>query len=701
MHSKKIFQTMCPMNCHPTLCGMQVEVSDNKLLSIKGDESNPDSRGVLCMRGDAAHEIVDNPKRLLKPMIRENAETDSWRETDWDTTLDFIADKMRLVGREAVGFWQGHGNWNNDYAFGLKRAQMERFANLYGCQYWNPAMICWGLGAFGLGITGAIETSTKEDMSAHSDVIIMWGANAVSQANTMKHVQHAKRRGAHLVVIDVRRTEACAMANDVYQVKPGTDADLALAMMNVIITEKLCNTDFIEKNTVGFGALAQHVASFTPHWAEAKTGIVAGRIVDLARLYATTEAAMIIVGGSSIHKGANSWQAARAISCLPGLAGKFGKPGGGIGPRHGGRSHGVGFADLALHDKRLPGNYIPNQMEAIIDGMETGAVKVFFTLGSNFLSSFPDTNRVRSAMRNTDLVVAYDIFSNQTIRETANVYLPSTIWLEETGGKSTNTHLYLCDQALPAQGEARPVYELYRELAIRLDVADVYPWASQEEAMDAALDHNATGHATVKSLRENGGRVELNISHIAYPGFEFSTPSGKIEFFSQRAADMGLPSLPMPGECGDSVNSYGRVSEGSCEHSPEHGSEHGLVLTHGRTFTHFHSFFDNGSALPTLAARESRPQIWISPADASRRKIKNKESIEVSNSQGTFIATAKVTAKIQHGVVWVRDGWPGLNVLTKGNPALPNSALSTFPFSVGQADFGAMVFIKSTSLKSN
>lgn len=683
MPSKKTFQTMCPMNCHPTLCGMQVEVNDHKLVSIIGDKSNPDSRGVLCIRGDAAHEIVDNPKRLLKPMIRKNAKTDSWQETDWDTALGYIADKMRQVGREAVGFWQAHGNWNNDYAFGLKRAQMDRFANLYGCQYWNPAMICWGLGGFGLGITGAIETSTKEDMSAHSDLIIMWGANAVSQANTMKHVLDAKRRGVHLVVIDVRRTEACALADDVLQIKPGTDSELALAMMNVIIAEELCDTDFIEEHTVGFDALKLHIASFTPEWAADKTGIAIEQIVDLARLYAKTKAAMIIVGGSSIHKGRNSWQAARAISCLPGLTGKFGHPGGGIGPRHGGRSHGVGFADLSAYEKRLPGNYIPNQMESIIEGMESGSVNVFFTLGSNFLSSFPDTNRVKEAMLNTDLVVAYDIFSNQTIRETANVFLPSTIWLEEIGGKSTNTHLYLCDQALPRQGEARPVYELYQELARRLDVEDVYPWSDQEQAMNAALAHPATGYATVESLRANGGHVELNISHVAYPSYEFSTPSGKIEFFSQRAIDIGLPAMPMPGE------------------SENDRPEDSLILTHGRTFSHFHSFYDNGRALPTLAARETNPQLWISPADAEQRQVKNGDTIEISNNQGTFAAVAKVTPNIQDGVVWVRDGWSGLNVLTQGNSILPESALSSFPFSVGQADFGAKVFVSSSASKSS
>jgi len=673
------------MNCHPTLCGMKVETQNDEFVSIEGDKENPDSRGVLCMRGSAAHEIVGNPGRLLHPMIREDATAGDWRQASWDETLDFIASKMQAVGREAVGFWQGHGNAANDYGFGLKRGQMERFANLYGCQHWNPAMICWGLGGLGFGLSGAIETSTKEDMSAHSDMIVLWGANAVSQANTMKHVDEAKRRGVHLVVIDVRKTEAGALADELYLIKPGTDADLALAMMNIIIAEDLLDRAFVDKHTVGFDALCEHVQPYTPSWASKRTGIPEQLIIGLARSYATTAAAMLVVGGSSIHKGANTWQAARAISCLAGLTGKYGKPGAGIGPRHGSRSHGAGFVDLSAGDRRVPGDYVPNQMEAIINALEERRVKVLVTIGSNFLSSFPDTNRVRQALLNTELVIAYDIFSNQTIRETANVMLPGTIWLEELGGKSTNTHLYLCDQALPAAGEAKPVYELYRELSARLDINDAYPWESQEEAMNAALDHPATGHMTVEQIRDNGGRCPLNISHVAYPTLEFHTPSKKLEFYSAKALEMGLPALPMPGRTGDESHEPG-AGDGS--HSEGQAP---LTLSHGRTFAHFHAFYDHGRALPTLASREKEPQLWIAPEDADVRGISHGESIRISNHRGDFLAKARVTDRIQSGVVWMRDGWPGFNALTDSRSVVPDTALQAFPFSVGQSFFGDQV----------
>lgn len=679
MTEPRVIKTMCPMNCHPTLCGMKVTVAQDQLLSIEGDIENPDSRGFLCMRGKAAHEIVGNEQRVLSPLIRADGRNEGWQTADWSETLDLIARHMKSVGREAVGIWQGHGNAVNDYGFGLKRALVERFANLYGCHTWNPAMICWGLGGFGLGLTGALETSTKEDMGAHSELIILWGANTVSQAHTIRHVEEAKRRGARVIVIDVRRTEAGALADEVILVKPGSDAALALAMMHVIMADGTWNRDFVEARTVGFEALVEHLADKTPDWAESRTGVPAEQIVALARSYCETRPAMIVVGGSSIHKGGNEWHAARAIACLPALTGNFGQPGGGLGPRHGARSHGAGFVDVSARDRRKPGDYIPNQMEAIIQGLESGRIKVLVSIGSNFLSSFPDTERVRSALAKAELFVVYDLFRNQSIREAAHVVLPGTIWLEEIGAKATNTHVHLCDRVLDPAGEARPLHEVLQGLASRLGVEDVYPWANETAAVNAVLDHPAAGHVTVEKLRETGGSAPLEISHVAYPTLEFDTPSGKIEFLSEKAREMGLDALP-------------QAPDPEAESACKSGSEsRPLTLAQGRTFAHFHSFYDHARALPTLAARETAPSLWMAPEDGEQRDIRDGDDIEIRNARGRFRATAKLTRRTPRGTVWMRDGWPGFNALTDGSAVLPETALNGFSFSVGQSNFGARV----------
>jgi anaerobic selenocysteine-containing dehydrogenase len=80
----------------------------------------------------------------------------------------------------------------------------------------------------------------------------------------------------------------------------------------------------VEAHTTGFEELSEHVLPFTPAWGADETGLDASQIISFARAYASTRPTMILLGGSSIHKGANGWHAARAISCLPALNGDFG-----------------------------------------------------------------------------------------------------------------------------------------------------------------------------------------------------------------------------------------------------------------------------------------------------------------------------------------------------------------------------------------
>ena len=669
--NRRTVRTMCPMNCHPTLCGMLVDVDDGRLAGVRGDPDNPDSRGFLCIRGQASPEIIGNPQRLSHPMVRDSRAGD-WRRATWDEAFDRIVDRMQRAGRETVGAWSGHGLFANNYGTRLHSHLLRRFANLYGCQWWNPTMICWGLGAFGLGLTGVLETNTKEDMGANSSLILLWGANLASQPNTGPHLAAARRRGAHLVTIDVRETEAASLSDDVFLIRPGTDAALALAMMHVIVGERLHDEAFVARHTIGFDQLAADVQKYSPAWAAPVTGIAAERILALARRYARTKPAMIVLGGSSMHKGANGWQPGRAIACLPALTANLGVPGGGLGPRHGSATHGQGLASIVALDRRPPGDYVPNQMPRITEALLERKVRVMLLLGTDMMSSFADAGQVAEGLARTDLVVSYDLFLNDTARRFADVVLPSTSWLEELGAKSTNTHLYLMPKILEPPGECRPLPWLLRELAARLDVKDFFPWDSEEQALDAIFDHPSTGRATVAALRAEGGMRKLAISHVAHPDRKFPTPSGKVEFYSERAVELGLPALP--GHEDLPVTSYP------------------LVFRQGRTLAAFHGFYDHGRALPTLARIAAEPLLWISPTDAAARGIANGAAIRIGNERGAFTARANVTAKIPAGTVWMRDGWDGVNVVTSGHACVPDDAVDAFgAFSGGQAAFDARV----------
>src|SRR5262249_13030975 len=152
-----------------------------------------------------------------------------------------------------------------------------------GCQAWHPAMICWGLGGFGVGLTGALKVNTKEDMAENSRMIVLWGANISSQPNTARHMISARRRGAKVITIDVRRTEAAAQSDEVLLIRPGSDTALALAIMHIIITEKLYDAEFVAACTTGFEELSTHVLPYNPKWGAEQTGLDEHQIISFAR----------------------------------------------------------------------------------------------------------------------------------------------------------------------------------------------------------------------------------------------------------------------------------------------------------------------------------------------------------------------------------------------------------------------------------
>lgn len=682
MTDARTVTTMCPMNCNPTYCGMRVTVGGGRVLAVAGDPANPDSRGFLCVRGRATDEIRDSPARLLTPMRRAGARgEDRWEAVGWDEALAQIVGAIRATARDRVGVWMGHGV----SVTALARPVIMRFGHLAGFQIWNPAMVCWALGGYGLGLTGVLECNTKEDMAANSRTIILWGANLASQPTTAPHLVEARRRGARVVAIDVRRAEAARHADEVLLIRPGTDAALALALAHVIVAEGLADEAFLRDHAVGYAAFAEHVAPLSPEWAAPITGLPAEAIRRLARLYATARPAMIVLGGSSIFKHQHGHEPARAIACLPALTGQLGIPGGGFGPRHRGFTRGAGLAALEAHDRRPPGDYVPNHMPSIAAALAGGRLDVMLLLGTNMLSSFADAGSVEAGLARTGLVVAVDIFMNETARRCADLVLPGTVWLEELGMKDTATHLYLMERALEPAGEARSVIALLRELADRLGVADVFPWADDEALLDAWLapQRDAAGRPlTVADLRAQGGLAErAGLSHVAYPDRRFDTPSGKVELWSERAASAGLP--PMPTYTAAPFTDWGAPA-----------GPYPLRLAQGRTITHFHAFYDQGRALPSLARLNPAPELWVHPLDAAQRGLADGAAASIVNAGGALAVVARVTDAVLPGVVWLRDGWFGLNHLTSGAGALPAQAVDLVNaqrIPGGQAAYDALV----------
>lgn len=676
---KRVLHSMCPMNCHPTYCGMTIEVTDSRVSKITGDPDNPDSRGFLCQRGRAVHEVIYNEQRLKRPLRRVGPRGQAnFEEISWDEALDFAAERLRAAGRERVAIWPGHGAIVNTINYVL----VQRFGNVYGCQAWQPSIVCWSFGGLGAALTGVLEANTKEDVGENSNLIILWGANLASQPTTTPHLIKARKRGARVVTIDVRRTEAVQHSDEFFLIRPGTDAALALAMANVLLTEGLVDGNFIEQHTVGFAEFAESLRDKTPEWAAPITGLAAEQIRELARLYGTRKPGNIILGGASMFKSRNGWYSARAVSCLPALTGQLGVAGGGLGPRHRAYIKGETLAGIAGRELRPEGNYLPSHMAEMAAAFDGGKLDALLLFGTNMLSGFADAGAIGHSLEKLDFILAHDLFLNETARDYADIVLPGTSWVEETGFKQTFTHVYLMDQAIDPLWDARPVSAVLTGLAERLDLKDFLPWGSVEGAIDAILSPIGGGGMTVERLREQEGRQELQVSPVAYPDHKFHTPSGKVEFLSERAAEAGLPALPV----------YEPPDEIAAD-APA-AAQFPLVLRQGRTFSHFHGFYLSSQALPSLAKADPRPALWINPADAATREVGHGDEIEMFNDRGSVGVTARVTDDVPPGVVWIRDGWYGVNHLTSGASALPLAANDLFGVPAGQASYEARVEVR-------
>jgi anaerobic selenocysteine-containing dehydrogenase len=680
MAAKRQVTTMCPMNCLPTQCGMTVEVEENRLLSLKGDQHNPDSRGFLCIRGRATREIFENPRRLLHPLRRvgERGE-DRWERCSWDDAYALIVDAFQHTQPERVGLWRGHGIGTTGPTGTML---VNRFGLLGGFQQWSSSIVCWAMGGYGLGLTGTLKTHTKEDMAANSRTIVLWGATLASQPDLAPRLVEARKRSAYVVQIDTLRTEASRHADEVLLLRPGSDAALALALAQVILAERLHDREFIERHTLGFAPFAAHVRACTPEWAAAITGIEPERIRTLARRYASETPAMIVLGGSSMFKHQHGWEPSRAISCLPALTGQLGIAGGGLGQRHGASPESTGFTDvLADITPTMPVEAaIPSHMASITEAMTRGRLDVLLLFGTNMLSSFADANELARGLERTRLIVSYDLFQNETSRRCADLVLPATAWLEDIGLKQTATHIYLMERALTPAGECRSLLTLLRELAQQLGVENFFPWCDEEDYVNSGLSAQKTAGGeplTVAELRQRGGYWPKNgLSHIAYRDHTFDTPSHKIEFWSERAYHAGLSALP----------SYTAPAD----------AEYPLRFCQGRTLTAFHAFFDEGQALPMLAKANTGPQLWLHPLDAQQRHIANETPIVIANQRGQFEASAHVTDDILPGVVWMRDGWAGVNRVTSGAPIVSPEALTIVPGAPGgQAAYDAWVEVRA------
>ena len=231
-------------------CATVATVINGKVVRLEADDDHPNG-GVFCLKGKAAPELVYHPDRLNYPLKRTRPKGDAdpgWKRISWDEALDDIAERLRSVreqfGPRAVALAKGTGGGTS-----VSDAErwLSRFLNSFGSPNWvSTTHVCNWHKDTGFSYTFGVEIPTPD--VSNSGVFLLWGHNPSSTSLILAHdIVAARKRGMKIVAVDPRRVGIAAQADVLLQVRPGADGALALAMIDVMIEERLFDESFLRQ----------------------------------------------------------------------------------------------------------------------------------------------------------------------------------------------------------------------------------------------------------------------------------------------------------------------------------------------------------------------------------------------------------------------------------------------------------------------
>jgi len=667
-----IVPSACPHDC-PSTCALEVErISPTQIGRIHGAKANSYTAGVICAKVARYAERQHHPDRLDVPLQRVGAKgvgRAAYRPISWEQALDEIAEQFQRAaqrhGPEAVYPYYYAGTMGLVQRDGIFRLTHEM---KYSRQ---KSTICVSLSdagwQAGVGVMRGVDTREL----AESDLIVVWGGNPVAtQVNVMTHVARARKaRGAKLIVIDPYRTGTAEAADMHLMLRPGTDAALAVAVMHVLFAEGFANRDYMARHADAPDELEKHVASRSPEWAEAITGVPAATIREFARLYGRTKKSFIRVG-YGFSRSRNGAVSLHAVSCLPTVTGAWAEKGGGAHYSNRTIYHmnnqlimGLDLKDNSVRelDQSRLGAVLTGDKQDLGDGPPVTAMIIQNT---NPMNVCPNTKLVAQGFAREDLFTAvHEQFMTETAAM-ADIVLPATTFLEHDDiyRASGHTHLQVTRKVVEAYAEARPNHYVISELAKRLGCRHKGFSMTEWEIIDETL--KLSGHKDAQSLydaRWEDCALGFEETHFLNG---FGHAGGKFRFKPDWAAigpDIeGLPALP----------DYAPLTDAASDEHPLR-----LVTAPARQF--LNSTF---TMTPTSRQREERPTILLHPDDAKRYGVADGGAVDVGNKLGIIGLHAKYFDGLLPGVVVIESLWGnadfrgglGVNTLVSDDAGKPD-----------------------------
>lgn len=691
----RVVHAVCPHDC-PDTCGMKITVQDGRAVKIQGDPTHPVTRGFLCGKvGQHYLDLVYSPRRVLTPRRRVGPKgSGQFAEISWDEAIDEIRDRLRAIvaehSAEAIVPYSYSGTLGL-----LNEGSMDRrFFHRLGASQLERT-ICSEAGFRAWKYTYGGSLGTDPEAFEHARLILVWGSNpATSNTHLMPFITAARKQGARLVVIDPRQTRTARLADWHLPIRPGTDAALALAIMNVIICEGLHDQAWLDEHAIGFDALMQRVGEWTVERAAEVTGLPAEDIMALACEYATTRPSVIRLN-YGLQRHTNGGMMVRAVACLPAVVGAWRDLGGGALLSTSG-AFPIDYTALARPDLKPAPEPRWVNMNQIGEALLTATdppIKALFVYDANPAASAPNSARVIQGLRRDDLfTVVHDPYFTDTT-DYADLVLPATTQLEHMDLHKAygNYYLQVNQPAIAPLGESVSNVELFRRLAQAMGFTESCFEDSVENMIDQALAvaHPHLQGITRQTLLDNGwarlalpqaesmmagvayGAIAVGASatlnapratrHAPYVPFAhggFPTPSGKVELYSAAMRAAGLDPLPRHDPIAES-----RAAD------PALAARYPLNL-----ITPSAHFFLNTSFshVDKLIAKQGEPFIELNPVDAEARCIIDGDWCRVFNDRGACLLRARVGETVRPGVAAAEATWwsklspdgKGINQLT-------------------------------------
>jgi formate dehydrogenase alpha subunit len=634
-------------------CSIDLHVKDNEIIKVTADIASPPNYGSLCVKGRFGFDFYKHPERLKTPLVRDSIDK-PFKEASWEETFSLIAKKFKQIrdknGPDSFGCLSSSRGTNEENYLAQKFARAVMGTNNMD----NCARVCHAPSVTGLraALGSGAATNSLDDIEG-AEVLLVCGSNT-TEAHPIAGLKVKKavnQNGAKLIVIDPREIELVKYAKVWLRLKPGTNIAIINGLLHVILKEGLENKEFVEKRTENIEMLKPVVAHYTPERTEEITGVPKDKIIEAARLYASSKKSMILYGlGVTEHK--NGSHGVMSLANMALITGNIGRPNTGINPLRG-QNNVQGSCDMGalpnvytcyqgVDDEEAnkkfskawgvdklpskPGLKEPEMYRAA----DKGKLKGMYIIGYDPAATHSNINFVSGALKKLDFLVVQELFSTETTN-LAHVVLPVGCFFEKEGTfTNAERRVRKLKQVLELPKGVKNDWEVICLIAKAMGYHMEYN--SPSEIMDEIARLTPQFNGISFDRLEGDGLV--------WPVWDMNHPGTPILHKDTFTRGKGL---------------FNDVAYTPSEELPD--KEYPLMLTTGRILYHH----NNGSM--TLKCSNinfitSEGFAEIHPDDASDLGIETGQTINVISRRGNVQAKAEVTKRSLPGTVFMPFHYP-------------------------------------------